>query len=57
MLGESQSFSSVALGQDDPEEEEESWKALEPPVVSESKTPTIHGSRETLAEYIKGLLP
>ena len=38
VLGEAQSFSSVALGQDDPEEEEESWKALEPSVVSESKT-------------------
>ena len=54
VLGEAQSFSSVALGQDDPEEEEESWKALEPPGVSESKTPIIQGSRETLAEYIKG---
>ena len=54
VLGESQPFSSVALGQDNPEEEEDSWRALEPPTVSESKTPMIHESKDTLAEYLKG---
>ena len=44
--GESQPFYSVALGQDDPEEEEDSWRALEPPTVSESKTPMIHEVRQ-----------
>ena len=54
VLGESQQFSSVTLGQEDPEEEEENWKALEPPRPSESKTPTVHGNKDTLAEYLKG---
>ena len=53
VLGESQPFSSVALGQDNPEEEEGSWRALEPPTVSESKTPMIHESKDTLAEYLR----
>ena len=54
VLGESQQFSSVTLGQEDPEEEEENWKALEPPRPSESKTPTVHGNKDTLAGYLKG---
>ena len=54
ILGETQQFSSATLGQEDPDEEEENWKALEPPRPSESKTPTIHDNRDTLAEYLRG---
>ena len=32
----------------------ENRKALEPPRPSESKTPTIHDNRDTLAEYLRG---
>ena len=38
VLGESQPFSSLALQQNDPEEEEISWQALGPP-DPESKDP------------------
>ena len=51
VLGEIQPFSSLALQQDDQEEEEISWQALEPP-ASDSKTP-VHRSRVSLQKYIR----
>src|SRR5690606_23652934 len=53
VLGESQPFSSLALQQEDPEEEEINWKALGPPDPESKGTPKIHGSRATLEEYLR----
>ena len=53
VLGESQPFSSLALQQEDPEEEEINWKALGPPDPESKGTPKIHGSRTTLGEYLR----
>ena len=54
ILGEAQPFSSMMLPQDDQQEEEISWQAFEPPPVDSKGAPKVHGSRASLAQYLKG---